>query len=123
MDGSLQLSNGDRISFNYKCIALSLGLAGFYWFAPPKNKWLLLGILYFTYLAIAWYDHFFDCRRNSLRPTFLHGFYGALKPQEYRAAYDAWKPETKRLVSRVDAGILLVLLLGLPFFLRWQPEC
>lgn len=100
MSGSLLLQNGDRISFNYKCIAMSIFFAGFYWFAPPKNKWVLVGILYLTYLALAWYDHIFDCKNNSLKPTFLYSFYGFLKPKDYQADYEKWKPETKSLVAR-----------------------
>ena len=33
LDGSFKLENGDRISFNYKCIVLSLFFGLFYWFA------------------------------------------------------------------------------------------
>ena len=114
---------GDDIAFNLKCIYGSVGLALFYWFAPPKNKWVLAGILYFTYLAIAWYDHLCDCRQNLLKPTFLYGFYGALKPAEYRKHYADWKPQTKRLVGGVDLAVAAALLLGLPAFLRWRPGC
>jgi len=123
MDGAVQLKNGDRISFNYKCILLSVFFALFYWFAPPKNKWLLAAILYLTYLALAWYDHIFGCSHNSLRPTFLYSFYGFLKPRAYQAEYAAWQPATKSLVATVDAVIALLLLLGLPWFLRWTPAC
>lgn len=122
MSGSLLLQNGDRISFNYKCIAMSIFFAGFYWFAPPKNKWVLVGILYLTYLALAWYDHIFDCKNNSLKPTFLYSFYGFLKPKDYQADYEKWKPETKSLVAAVDACILLLLTIALPFFLLWRPR-
>ena len=120
MSGSLLLQNGDRISFNYKCIVVSIFFAGFYWFAPPKNKWVLVGILYLTYLALAWYDHIFDCKNNSLKPTFLYSFYGFLKPKDYRGDYERWKPDTKSLVATVDACILLVLMIALPFFLLWR---
>ena len=120
MSGSLLLQNGDRISFNYKCVALSIFFAGFYWFAPPKNKWILVSILYLTYLALAWYDHLFDCKNNSLKPTFLYSFYGVLKPKAYQEDYEAWKPETKSLVATVDACIMLGLTMALPFFLMWR---
>jgi hypothetical protein len=121
MEGEFRLPDGDAVAFNWKCVFLSLFFAGFYWWAPPKNKWLLVLILYVTYLALAWYDHLYDCRRNPLRPTFLYSFYGPLKPRAYRRAYADWKPATKRLVAGVDACIALLLLLALPFFLRWRP--
>jgi len=121
--GALTLENGDRISFNYKCIFLSLFIATFYWFAPSKNKWILAALLYLTYLALAWYDHFFQCTSNSLKPTFLYSFYGAFKPKDYQQQYEAWKPETKSLVATVDAGIALCLFIMVPFFLMWNPSC
>jgi hypothetical protein len=121
--GSFKLKNGDQISFNYKCIVLSIFFGLFYWFAPSKNKWILAAILYFTYLALAWYDHFYGCTNNSLKPTFLYSFYGALKPKDYRQEYARWKPGTKRLVASVDVGIALLLLAGFPFFLKWNPSC
>ena len=123
LDGSIRLKSGDRISFNYKCIFLSIFFAFFYWFAPSKNKWILLAILYLTYLALAWYDHLFGCRENSLRPTFLYSFYGFLKPKSYQDEYTAWKASTKSLVATVDAVIALLLLLALPWFLSWRPGC
>jgi hypothetical protein len=123
LDGSFKLENGDRISFNYKCIVLSLFFGLFYWFAPTRNKWVLLAILYLTYLALAWYDHLFNCQNNFLKPTFLYSFYGFLKPTGYRSQYAAWKASTKSLVATVDAGIALVLFLALPWFLSWRPSC
>jgi hypothetical protein len=123
LDGSFKLKNGDRISFNYKCIVLSIFFGLFYWFAPSKNKWILLAILYLTYLALAWYDHLFGCKDNSLRPTFLYSFYGFLKPKDYQGHYEAWQPATKSLVATVDAVIALLLLLALPLFLTWRPGC
>ena len=30
---------------NLKCVVISLLFASMYWFAPPKNKWVLAGIL------------------------------------------------------------------------------
>ena len=111
LEGGFKLSNGDVVSFNYKCIIASLFFAGFYWYAPKKNKWILALILYSTYLAIAWYDHFFSCLRYPMKPTFLYSFYGRLKPHEYQAGYQSWKPSTKRFVFKVDMVILFIILL------------
>ena len=33
---------------NLKCILISFGLAGSYWFLPSKSKWVLAAILYLT---------------------------------------------------------------------------
>lgn len=57
------------ITGNTKCIVISIFCALFYWYMPPKNKWVLVGILYFTYLAIAWYDEYL-CSRT-LTPSYL----------------------------------------------------
>ena len=58
---------------NWKCIIFTMILAIGYWFLPKKNKWILLGLLYFPYLVLAWYDHYYKCERN-MGPTYLAFF-------------------------------------------------
>jgi len=120
--GAFRTPWGDDIAFNLKCIYGTIGAALLYWFLPAKNKWVLLGILFAVYLCIAWYDHWYGCSTNPLRPTFLYSFYGWAKPEPYRRAYRNWQPDTKQLVLAVDAGIAMLLLLILPAFLRWKPH-
>lgn len=120
MAGSLRLG-GDDIAFNWKCILVTVVVAAGYWLLPPKNKYVLALLVFLPYLALAWYDHLYDCRRDPLKPTFLYTFYGWLKPAPYREAYRHWRPTTQRVVLAVDVTLALVLLLFLPKFLRWRP--
>lgn len=110
-------------SVNWKCIWFTLALAGGYWFLPKKNKWILLSLLYFPYILLAYYDHWYDCRRN-MGPTYLAMFYHWIKPQESKQIKDFknWCPEIKRKVFMIDIIILLGALLLVPSFLKWKPK-
>ena len=72
---------------NWKCIWFTLALAGGYWFLPKKNKWILLALLYFPYIVLAFYDHHYDCKRN-MGPTYLAMFYHWAKPQDSKQIKD-----------------------------------
>jgi hypothetical protein len=113
--------NNTEPAVNWKCIVITMILAGGYWFLP-RNKWILLAIVYFTYLAIAWYDYYYKCQRN-MGPTYLAFFYKTFKPQESEqiVAYNNWCPDLKRQVLIVDLIILGILIAFLPRFLKWQP--
>lgn len=116
------LVGGSPVYFNLKCVIATLVLATGYWFLPPHNKWVLLAILFFTYLALYWYDALFDCKRNPLGPTFLYHYYAWGKGKRYREeAARQWTPQTRRVVTLVDLAVLLVLVLAAPFFLQWRP--
>ena len=71
-----------------KCIIISIALALFYWFAPHRNKYVLLFILYFTYLLIAYYDHYYDCGRGQFGPTFLRTYYEWAKPKNSKQSIE-----------------------------------
>ena len=81
---------------NWKCIWFTLALAGGYWFLPKKNKWILLALLYFPYIVLAFYDHHYDCKRN-MGPTYLAMFYHWAKPQDSKQIkdYKNWCPDIK----------------------------
>lgn len=107
---------------NTKCVVISLFLAAFYWYAPPRNKWILVGILYSTYLAIAWYDEYL-CQRV-LAPSYLRHFYEWAKPRDsmQSKAYRNLCPEAARKILIVDILVLIGLLALTPRFLRWKPS-
>ena len=107
---------------NSKCVIISLICALFYWFAPPKNKWILLGILYFTYLLIAYYDEYLSSRKYT--PTYLRHFYEVLKPKysEQRKMYNNLCPDIARKILLVDIVILCIGILYIPNFLAWKPN-
>lgn len=108
---------------NLKCIVLTFFLATGYWFLPPRNKWVLIGLSYFPYLALAWYDWIYACQHN-FGPTYLAHFYSWAKPQKSRQImiYKNWDPRIKQQVAAVDIIIGLTLLLLLPMFLSWKPK-
>lgn len=96
-------------SLNLKCIVFSVILALFYWFAPKKNKWILLATLYFPYLIMAYYDHYYDCRRFPLRPTYLSLFYAPFKPKDSQQIkeFNNWCSKIKIRVLIVDIIVLI----------------
>jgi len=110
-------------SVNWKCIWFTLALAGGYWFIPPKNKWVLVALLYFPYLVLAWYDHWYACERV-LGPSYLALFYAWAKPKssDQIQRYKNWCPDLRRRVLIVDMIILLLALTLLPSFLAWDPS-
>jgi hypothetical protein len=108
---------------NTKCIVFTLICALSYWFLPPKNKWILLSLIYFPYLIMAYYDYFYDCQRNAFGPTFLEHYYSWAKPyySKQNVSYRNWHPKWKNLVFKVDAFILIIILLLTGPFLNWKP--
>ena len=97
--------------WNWKCIVFTLTLVFGYWFLPPKNKWILLVLLYFPYIVLAWYDYYYICERN-MGPTYLSLFYWWAKPPQSKQIkdYHNWNPKIKRKVLIVDAVILCITL-------------
>ena len=95
--------------FNWKCIIFTLSLALGYWFFPAKNKFILLALLYFPYIILAWYDYIYICKRN-MGPTYLALFYWWAKPPSSKQIkdYHNWSPKIKKRVLIIDI-ILLIL--------------
>lgn len=112
----------DELTANAKCIILSLALAAGYWFLPRRNKWVLLAILYATYLALAWYDHIYACERT-FGPTYLRSFYSWAKPSDspQNEAYRNLCAEADRRIRAVDIAVLAALAMGAPAFFKWKP--
>jgi hypothetical protein len=105
---------------NIKCIIISLLLSSGYWFLPHKNKWVLLIILYSTYIAIAWYDYLYECKRT-FGPTYLRLFYEWAKPPKSSQSiiYKKWCKDIEYKVFIVDIIIAILLILLFPLFLKW----
>ena len=110
------------ITGNIKCIVISIFCALFYWYMPHKNKWVLVGILYFTYLAIAWYDEYL-CSRT-LTPSYLRHFYEWAKPTNSMQSiqYKNLCPKQAHEILIVDITILLIIIAAVPYFLKWNPK-
>lgn len=108
---------GRPFSLNVKCVVASAAFAAGYWFLPPKNLWVLGGILYVTYLALAWYDYAYDCA-DRMHPTlfpFGRLVYLPLKPPDYQAEYEAMTPDQKRRMDQVDHMAVFIVLGGLGY--------
>lgn len=110
-------------SWNLKCIVFTLLMAGGYWYLPPKNKWVLLLLLYFPYLVMAWYDYYYQCKRQ-FGPTFLMHYYQWFKPpgSEQLYKWDKMSPKWKKIILLVDLVIAVSIVIIAPFFLRWKPS-
>jgi hypothetical protein len=108
---------------NLKCIVFTALLASGYWFLPNRNKYVLAGLCYFPYLALAWYDYIYECKHN-FGPTYLARFYAWAKPQSSRQIqiYKNWAPDIKRKVDMVDLAVLIALLALVPAFVTWNPK-
>jgi len=105
-------------SVNLKCIVFTLIIVVCYWFLPSKNIIILAILLYLPYLLMAWYDHHYDCKRNSLGPTFLKNFYDWAKPyySKQNIAYRNWHPKWLRLINIVDIIIFILIILSIYIF-------
>lgn len=108
---------------NWKCLVITAIIAGCYWFLPPKNKWILLILLYVPYLLIAWYDYFYICKRE-LGPTYLAPLYWWAKPEnsKYNKLFKQWSNNTKVKAFFINSTILISLGLITPYFLNWEPK-
>lgn len=63
---------GKPFAFNIKCIIFSLIIMSLFLYSPNiQNNYILYGTLFIifviSYVAMAWYDYFFDCRILPLR--------------------------------------------------------
>lgn len=112
------------ITGNIKCIIISLTLALLYWFLPKKNKYVLFSILYFTYLLIAYYDHYYDCRKGNFGPTFLRTFYSWAKPKNSKQniVYSNLCHDKDKLIFMVDIFVFVLALVLAPLLIRWNPK-
>ncbi len=110
-------------ALNLKCIIFTGLLASGYWYLPARNKYVLVALLYFPYLAMAWYDWIYACKHN-FGPTYLAHFYSWAKPQNSKQIeiYKKWAPSIKKTVQNVDIAVVVCLLILLPFFLTWKPR-
>ena len=99
---------GKPFEFNVKCIVFSLILSLGYWFAPHRNLWVLAFLLWFPYLAMAWYDWSYKCE-SKLQPTavpFGRYIWLPFKPPSYKKEFDELPPEKIQSMINLDHLIL-----------------
>jgi hypothetical protein len=95
---------GRPFHFNVKCIIFTLVLAAGYWYLPHKNPWVLAFLIWFPYIALAWYDWSYQCQ-DKLQPTLVpFGRYIWLpfKPPGYKQAYEDLPDEQKEAMNKLD---------------------
>ena len=111
---------GHPFALNIKCIIFTAILAGGYWYLPHKNPWLLAFLIWFPYIALAWYDYSYDCK-DKLKPTLVpFGRYIWLpfKPQGYKDEFNKLPPEQIEAMNKLDHIILWsALATGAAYFL------
>ena len=112
---------GHPFEFNMKCILFTAAIAGGYWFLPPKNFWVLFFLLWFPYIAIAWYDYSYNCR-DKLGPTvvpFGRYIWLPFKPQGYKDEFNKMADQQIQVMNKVDHLVGWSVLIGvLIVFLR-----
>ncbi len=112
---------GAPFKFNIKCVIFSLAIAGGYWYLPPKNFWVLFFLIWFPYIALAWYDYSYNCR-DKLGPTvvpFGRYFWLPFKPQGYKDEFHKMADQQIQVMNKVDHLVGWTVLIGvLIVFLR-----
>lgn len=111
---------GKPFRFNIKCVLFTALLAGGYWTLPPKNMYVLFFLLWFPYIALAWYDYMYKCQ-DKLQPTIVpFGRYIWLpfKPPGYKDEFNKLPRSTIRWMDRVDHLTGWTLLIILVFYLK-----
>ena len=107
---------------NIKCIFFTLFVVTVY--LLPKNKWILLLLLYIPYGMMSWYDDFyFGHCGEQFKPTYLRLFYEFWKPycSKQRIGYRNWCPEMANKVFWIDIIILIAFLIFFfTFFVSWK---
>jgi hypothetical protein len=109
---------GAPFRFNIKCIIFTALLAGGYWFLPHKNLWVLFFLLWFPYIAMAWYDYAYECR--SLKPTIVpFGRYIWLpfKPKSYQDDFTKMSDSQIQAMNRLDHIVGWTAVVGLTAWL------
>lgn len=95
---------GRPFSFNVKCIVFTAAVAGGYWWFPPRKWWVLALLSWLPYVAMAWYDHAYDCR-DRMDPTlvpFGRFLFLPFKPDSYKREYTKMADAQVQTMQRTD---------------------
>jgi hypothetical protein len=77
--------------------------------------WPWAVVLWWPYVAMAWYDEWYDCS-NKMQPTaipFGRAVFLPFKPPGYKKAYHELPTESTRIMDTVDHATVWVILTGL----------
>ena len=95
---------GRPFRFNIKCIIFTAVLAAGYWYLPHKNPWVLAFLIWFPYIALAWYDWSYKCQ-DKLQPTIVpFGRYIWLpfKPPGYKEEFNQLPQDKIEAMNNID---------------------
>jgi hypothetical protein len=95
---------GRPFRFNIKCIIFTIVLAAGYWYLPHKNPWVLAFLIWFPYIALAWYDWSYKCQ-DKLQPTIVpFGRYIWLpfKPPGYKQEFNELPKDKIEAMNNID---------------------
>lgn len=110
-------------SWNIKCIIFTIIIAGGYWLLPHKNMYVLIFLLWIPYLALAWYDYYYDCQ-DKMKPTlfpFGRQIYLPFKPPDYKKEFDEMTPSQIKAMDNFDhitSWTILIIIIAIIIFLR-----
>lgn len=105
---------GHPFSLNVKCIIFTAVLAAGYWFAPYKNLWVLAFLIWFPYIALAWYDYMYDCR-DKLKPTlvpFGREIWLPFKPPGYKEEFNKMPADQIAAMNKLDHILFWTIIAG-----------
>lgn len=115
------LYKSQPFALNPKCIVISIIFALFYWFTPYRKWYILVFILWVTYIAIAWYDHFYHCKYK-LHPTifpFGKYIYLPFKPKAYQNEYKRLPKWRIAIMDKVSHITLWTIIMSVMFLITW----
>jgi hypothetical protein len=90
--------------FNVKCVVFTALVAATWKYLPRDGLWPWLLVLWWPYVAMAWYDELYDCA-DKLGPTALpfgRTVFLPFKPPGYKRRYRELPPDAKAVMDRVD---------------------
>ena len=90
--------------FNIKCIIFTLIIALGYWYLPQKNTLILIFLLWFPYIALAWYDYSYKCQYK-IEPTIIpfgRYFWLPFKPRGYKDKFNKLPPRAIHAMDTLD---------------------
>ncbi len=121
---------GRPFVLNIKCIVFSLLCMALFLYRPSyKRRWSLYAALFIlfvvSYVALAWYDYYYDCRLQPLKRGTV-SFTGLFKPPAHMPAeQEGHRPkhaiEANRKVLFVNMSHMLFIV-PLLFYLVWRKK-
>jgi hypothetical protein len=101
---------------NIKCVVASIAVAAFYWQVggtgriPPQSMAMVAFLLWFTYIALAWYDYLYDVPpERRMKPTLFplgRLVFMPFKDPAYQEAYAKMSAIDKAAMDTFDKFVV-----------------